>query len=256
MDDSSSSAIDDASDFPDCPSWHENEMLAAERELLGIYMSGHPLTQYEDILRRYELCSINNLGEQEDGTLTRIGGLAASVAIKTTKKKENMAILRLEDLDGSVEVVVWPDTYQKYQSVIAQDATLLIGGRISKKEEIPNLLAIEIYPLEDAPKLFSKSVSIHITSSQLETKLKKVKEIVTMNPGNIPLSVCLLLPDGEKVIINAENGLYVTPQPTMIHDIEHELGENTLFVHVNSQPLKHPEPQKRFQRGNRAPAGA
>jgi DNA polymerase-3 subunit alpha len=249
------SPMDDAADFPDCPRWHENEMLAAERELLGIYMSGHPLTQYEDILRRYELCSIKDLGNVEDGTLTRIGGLAASVVRKTTKKKEPMAILRLEDLDGGIEVVVWPDTFQKYQSVIEQDATLLIGGRISKKEEIPNLLALEIYPLEDAPRLFSKSVSIHITSAQLQTKLKKVKQIVTMNPGNIPLSICLLLPDGEKIIINAENGLFVTPVQRMVDELEHELGENTVFVHTNPQPLKNPEPQKRFQRANRAPAG-
>jgi len=250
------SPMDDTADFPDCPPWHENEMLAAERELLGIYMSGHPLSQHEEILRRYELCSISKLGELEDRALTRVGGLAASVAIKTTKKKESMAILRLEDLDGGVEVVVWPDTYRKYQSVIAQDATLLIGGRVSRKEETPNLLATEIHPLEDAPKLFSKSVSIHITSAQLESKLQKVKAIVSMNPGGIPLSICLLLPDGEKVIINAENGLFVTPLPEMIHALENELGENTVFVHADPQPLKNPEPQKRFQRARSAPAEA
>ena len=254
--DSGSRSTDDAADFPDCPPWHENEMLAAERELLGIYMSGHPLTQYEDILRRYELCSIKDLGGLEDKALTRIGGLVASVALKTTKKKESMAILRLEDLDGSVEIVVWPDTYQKYQSVIEQDATLLIGGHVSKKEEIPNLLALEIYPLEEAPKLFSKSVSIHITASQLDTKLQKVKKIVSLNPGNTPLSVCLLLPDGEKVIIKAENGLFVTPHPDMINNLEHELGENTVFVLANPQPLKNPEPQRNFQRAPRPPAGA
>lgn len=237
-------AAADAADFPDCPVWHENEILASERELLGIYMSGHPLSQYEDILRRYELCSISNLAEQEDKALTRIGGLASSVVKKITKKKETMAILRLEDLDGSIEVVVWPDTYQRYQSVIEQDATLLIGGRVSKKEEIPNLLALEIYPLADAPKLFSKAVSIHLTVADLDAKLSRIKEIVQMNPGSTPLSICLILPDAKKIIISADAGLYVTPGPEMLRAIEHELGENTVFVRISQEPLKNPEPTR------------
>ena len=243
----------DAVDFPDCPPWHQNEMLAAERELLGIYMSGHPLSQYEDILRKYELCSIAALEKQEDGAVTRVGGLAASVAKKVTKNKDTMAILRLEDLDGGIEVVVFPDAYQRYQSVIEQDAALLIGGRVVKKDESTCLHAVEIYPLADAPKLFSHSVSIHITSAQLDGKLARVKEIVQLHRGSVPMSLCLLLPDGEKIIIAAEAGFYVTPIPEMIRDIEHELGENTVFVHVNTQPLKNPEP-KRPLRGNRAPS--
>jgi len=246
-------AATDADDFPDCPEWHQNELLAAERELLGIYMSGHPLSQYEDTLRRYELCSIAALPDQAEGTMTRVGGLAASVVKKVTKNKDTMAILRLEDLEGGIEVVVFPETYQRYQSVIEQDAALLIAGRVSKKDESTSLQAVEIHPLEDAPKLFSKSVSIHITSAQLSGKLDRVKQIVQMNPGNVPLVICLLLPDGEKIIIHAEAGLSVTPGASMIHDIEHELGENTVFVHVNSQPLRNPEP-KRSPRGNRPPA--
>jgi len=241
----------DAEDFPECAPWTENQLLAAERELLGIYTSGHPLSQYEPILRKYELCSIGNLATQEDKSLTRIGGLASSVEKKITKTKETMAVIRLEDLDGTIEVVVFPSVYTRYQSVIEQDATLLIGGRVAIKDGIPSLQALEVYPLADAPKAFAKSVSIHITSVQIADKLDAVKQIVRCYPGTIPLSFCLMLATGEKIMINVDTGFYITPLIGLIRDIEKELGENTVFVHANPQPLKNPETKRTFQKGAR-----
>ncbi len=234
-------------DFPDCLPWCESELLSSERELLGIYMSGHPLSQHAGVLRKYELCSIADLPDLEDRALTRIGGLATAITRKTTKNREAMAIVRLEDLDGAVEVLVWPDTYRKYQEVIEQDAALLIGGRVSKKDELPSLVAIEIFPLGDAPVHFSTSVSIHLTTGHLQAKLSVIRNIIRTHPGPVPVSICLMFPSGEKVIIAADSEFAVRPVPELTMAIERELGENTVFIHINPDPLKHPEPQ-RFRR--------
>lgn len=241
-------------DFPDVPEWSQSEMLAAERELLGIYMSGHPLTQYEEILRRYELNSIAQISELQDRDLTRMGGLVASLELKSTKTKETMAIGRLEDLDGSIKMVVFAATYQRYQSFINQDSAVMICGRVSRKEELPELHALEIYSLSDAPMHFTKDVRIHITSAQLESKLDRVKQIVLDYPGNTPLHICLFLPDGDKIIISADIGFYVAPIPGLVHALEHELGENTVYLQVEKQPLKHAEQPTRSYRGQQAMA--
>jgi len=238
-------------DVPECDPWHENESLAAERELLGIYMSGHPLTQVETILKKYRLTSIPGIADLDDRVFTRVGGLASTVTKKVTKKKETMAIIQFEDLEGDIEVLVWPDTYRKYAAVLEQDATLLIGGEVSRRDEVPSFIAHEIYPLEDAPLHFSEQISVHITCAQLEASLPKVKETLRLHPGSIPVIICLVFPSGEKVLMSADSAFNVLPNIRLIHELEHELGENTVFVQAKRAPLKNGEPEKpRWQKRN------
>ncbi len=231
-------------ELPECDPWHESEALAAERELLGIYMSGHPLTQYESILTQYRLTTIPGIRDLDDRALTRVGGLASTVIKKITKKKEAMAVIRFEDLDGDIEVLVWPDTYRKYAPILNQDATLLIGGEVSKRDEVPSLIAHEIYLLEDAPLHFSENVSVHVTCAQLDL-LPKVKETLRLHPGNIPVTICLIFPTGEKVLVSADIAFNVLPNISLIHELEHELGERTVFVRTKRAPLKNGEPPKK-----------
>ncbi|MBT3192413.1 MAG: DNA polymerase III subunit alpha [Verrucomicrobia bacterium] len=232
-------------ELPPCEPWHESEQLAAERELLGIYMSGHPLTQHEGILSKYQLTTIAKIPELEDRALSRIGGLASMVTKKVTKKKEMMAIIQFEDLESSIEVLVWPDVFRTYAPLLENDATLLIGGEVSKKGEIPSFIAHEIYALEDAPKHFAEKVSVHISSTQLESSLLKVKDIIRLHPGRIPVIICLVQPSGEKIMIGTESAFHVLPTASLLHELEQELGEKTVFVQTKRTPLKNGEPKKK-----------
>jgi DNA polymerase-3 subunit alpha len=238
---------DDAvsAELPPCEPWHESEQLAAERELLGIYMSGHPLTQYESILKKYQLATIAQIPDLEDHALTRIGGLASIVIKKVTKKKEMMAVIEFEDLEDSIEVLVWPDTFRTYAGLLENDATLLIGGEVSKKSEIPTLIAHEIYPLEDAPRHFSEALRLHISCTQLEASIMKVKDTLRLHPGTIPVVICLVFPSGEKITMSTDIGFNVLPNMALLHELEQELGENTVFVQAKQAPLKNGEPKRK-----------
>ncbi len=243
-------------EVPVCPPWSETVALAAERELLGVYMSGHPLSHCEYLLKLYETASLSNLQEYENGANVRIGGLASTVVKRTTKKKETMAILQLEDLNGSIEVLVWPDAYTRYAPVLQQDAILLVCGSIAvRKDKGTNLIAREIYPLPDAPAHFAESVSIHITTPQVDQHLAKLKETIRLHPGNVPVSLCLLFPDGHKLNIKADVEFRVLPDAAFVKAIEHIIGENTVYVHVSQQPMKE-MPQSNGRFGNRRPAPA
>nr|MBC8453468.1 DNA polymerase III subunit alpha [PVC group bacterium] len=148
--DSDDDAVAMDEDLPDCPEWHESELLSAERELLGIYMSGHPLTRYAPLLEKYQLSSVSTISELEEKSLTRIGGIAAAITKRVTKKtKEAMAVITLEDLDGSIEVVVFPEAFRQYGDVIVPEAPLLIGGEVSRREGNAGIQAHEVYPLAD-----------------------------------------------------------------------------------------------------------
>jgi DNA polymerase-3 subunit alpha len=231
-------------DLPECATWHENEQLAAERELLGIYLSGHPLTQHAFILNSYSLASIGNISNMEDHAYTRVGGLASSVVKKITKNKKTMAIVLLEDLNDAIEVIVWSDTYQNYADILEQDSCLIICGEVSKKGETPSLIAHEIYPIEEAPKHFSEQLSIHISETQIGTSLEKIKEITRLHPGPTPISICLVFPSGEKVLMQADRAFNVAPDLELIRELEHELGENTVFIHAKRQPFKNGNPKR------------
>jgi len=235
-----------ADDLPDYPPWHECDMLAAERELLGIYISGHPLTQFEFVLEKYQLTKIEDLAEMEDRTITRIGGIASIVAKKTGKDKRPLAILQFEGLESVVEVMVWADTFEKYGSLLDQDATLMIGGEVRRRDESVNFVAHEIYKLEDAAKIFAKDVSIHITTAQLDKSLKNIKDIIRLHPGDVPIKICLIFPTGEKIMISSDSAFHVNPNDELVHELEHELGEKTVFVKTDRKPLKNGLPKKKW----------
>ncbi|MBI3985397.1 MAG: DNA polymerase III subunit alpha, partial [Lentisphaerae bacterium] len=231
-------------DLPRIKPWHENEQLAAERELLGIYMSGHPLVQHEKLLQRYCLHTLSDLGALTEKTETRIGGIVASVHIKETKKERKgangqverveprkFAIARIEDMEGAIEAVLFPDAYEEYGGRLLEGTPVLLCGDVPVGEETLKMYVREVYPLEQAPEFFSERVSIHLTAAGLtDTLLDQVTAILQRHPGRIPVFFCLKFPGGEEVFLDSDRAFHVVPRDALIHEIEQLLGENSLYV--------------------------
>lgn len=235
--------------LPEVPPWHENEMLAAEKELLGIYMSGHPLTQYAGVLKRYQTATMASMGTLTDRTQVRIGGIVESVAKKVTKEKRTWAIIRLVGLDAAIEVFVFSDAYDRYAGLLVENSALLMCGDVSRRDETPKLMAHEIYPLADAPKVFSKHVSIHVASTKVGNgHIEKVGEILRAHPGEIPVMICLQFPGGAKVFLDTDRTFRVLPDAELIHDIEHLLGERSVHIDVERAALKRPPARKPWEK--------
>ncbi|MBI4733430.1 MAG: hypothetical protein HY779_01155, partial [Rubrobacteridae bacterium] len=126
------------------PEFEKHELLAYEKEMLGLYVSDHPLLGLEEAFSRQIDFPSSELKEQKDGTVAWIGGIIAKITKINTKKGDLMLFLELEDLDGSVEIVVFPGTVEKYKDIIEVDKMVLIKGRLDIKEEEVKLLAQEI----------------------------------------------------------------------------------------------------------------
>ena len=223
--------------LPAAPAWSEVERLAGERELLGLFMTGHPLSQNLWILERYPLSSVAGLCHVAPGGITRVGGLVAVLDVKVNKRKEAMAVLQLEDLDGRVEVVVFPDCYREYATLLTQDQALLVCGEVRRDAGDPDagttLIAQEIHRLEDAPRLFTERIVLHVPAGNYdEHKLTAVRDLVQPHLGHTPLEVCLEFPDDEKVFVRAGGEFRVTVCRDLIAGLRRLLGEANVSVVV------------------------
>ncbi len=153
--------VEEQSDFkvkyPNVEEYTKEELLAKEKEMLGIYISGHPLDEYMDIIdSQVTAKSIDFMPDEEDGIIRAmdkipyvLGGMIEKITIKTTRHGDNMAFITLEDLYGTVEVVVFPRDYSRFKHLIVKDAKVLIKGNAAVTEEEGKLLLSNIYTFDE-----------------------------------------------------------------------------------------------------------
>lgn len=146
--------------YPDVGEYDKQELLALEKDVLGVYISGHPLEDYMDSIQKNITATTTDFimdGEEietrvKDEHIYVIGGLITNKTVKITKYNQNMAFLTIEDLYGTVEVIVFPREYTRYQNILEIDAKVYIRGRASISEEEGKLICDTIIPFEQVPK--------------------------------------------------------------------------------------------------------
>jgi len=147
--------------LPNVGEFTKEELLAFEKEVLGVYVSGHPLENYMAVLRKntttdtlaFQLDEETNEVKVNDGETVVLGGLIAGITRKTTKNNTTMAFLTLEDIFGTVEVILFPRDYEKYRTLLSEDAKVLIKGRVSAEEDkAAKLICMEITELSELPR--------------------------------------------------------------------------------------------------------
>ncbi|MFO7871885.1 MAG: DNA polymerase III subunit alpha, partial [Kiritimatiellia bacterium] len=249
IEDPASASAED--EIPECEEWHESELLTGEKELLGVYMSGHPLTRYAGLLQRYQLTGAGEIQKLGQSTTTRTGGIISRSSVKTTKKKESMALIEIEGLDGNASAIVFPDVYRQSQELVKEGAAVMVEGEISERDNAKKLIVQRVTPLSQAPANYTRRISLHLPVSSMEDgKLETVKEIIRMHPGRSPVTLCLQFPFGEKVFVEAGESLRALADEEFLEKLEHELGEEGVYV-IPSPPPK-PRPRRRFNRMNTA----
>ena len=127
--------------------WDKSVLLQYEREMLGLYVSDHPLFGVEHVLSAAADCSIASLTgseERADGSQVTIGGLVSGLQRKVTKKGDVWAIATVEDLEGAIEVMFFPQTYNLYATTLAEDAVVVVNGRLDRRDDVPKLIAMEM----------------------------------------------------------------------------------------------------------------
>jgi DNA polymerase-3 subunit alpha len=227
----------------DLPEWPQHELLAHEKELLGFYVTGHPLTPYAPILEKYALARTTSLAQLANRSLTRIGGLIASVQNGISKKSgKPYALVTLEDLEGSVQVLCMNENYEKCRDLLVPNKAILVVGEVNNADEKPKIFPQEIMPLEEAPRRFTKQVHLRLhTAHVLPQHLESLRELVSAHRGKCPLLLCFVLPAGELVFVEAHERFFVTPSREFQQAVDVLLGEETYYAKVDtSLPARTP----------------
>jgi DNA polymerase-3 subunit alpha len=220
------------------PEWPQSKLLAAEKELLGFYVTGHPLTPHVPLLEKYSLATTATLAQLANRSLTRIGGLIAAAQHSVSKKTNRpFGLVTLEDLQGSVQVLCMGENYAKYRPLLTANQAILVLGEVNTAEEKPKVFAQEILPLEDAPKRFTLQVHLRLHAAHLAGEdLAEAKRIVSGHPGKCPLFLCLEMPGGQWVFLEAHQNFSVTPSAALQKQIEERFGEGTYHAKVDTRP--------------------
>jgi DNA polymerase III subunit alpha len=175
------------------PDWEfeKKERLAHEKEMLGLYVSDHPLLGLEATLRRRADGSLSELTELPEGTAKTFAGVIAGLQLKWTKRGEQMAVFTLEDLETAVEVTVFPKTMSQHAGVVQDDAVVTVRGRVDRRDDQPKLIALEIAPVAVASggtEPLALTLPIGALSASLLDTLKKV---LSDHHGDVPVHLYL-----------------------------------------------------------------
>ena len=211
--------------YPDTTPFSYEDMLRQEREMTGVYLSGHPLEKYAPALKRLpdNTATILELSESGngDGKKVRLGGLLVQVETKITKKGDQMAYLTLEDLTGQIECLAFPRIYQSFQPLLQEDQPVIISGRLSVREdEAPRIVVDSAEPLLKQAELIQK-LYLRVRAD----RRGKVEKLLAGHPGRIP--VYLNVPEENKTY-RAPESLWVADDLQLMSDLTALLGSDNV----------------------------
>ncbi len=230
---------------PDGPPWTEMEWLANEKEALGLYLSGHPVDRHTPDLRAFGARTVGDLlglemPEAEEGQPGRllledvaVGGVVAAVRALKTKKGDPMAVLTLEDAQGSIETVVFPETYGRFRHLIETGALLLVKGKFERDEDSTRFQANELAPLEGLRERMARSVNIHLNASASRSTLEALWDVLAQHQGDRPIVLELeVAGDARRLRVkaNVTPQIRVKPSEQLITAVERVCGAGSVVL--------------------------
>ncbi len=231
-------------DYPNISEFSKKELLGYEKETMGLYLSGHPLEDYADHLKRFSKTTINKItslvtvGEDgeyivkqnapiKDGDFVTIGGIISSRKNKTTKSNTQMAFLGFEDLTGSIEVIVFPKSYAKYTSFLLEDSIVLLKARVSVRDDEPVKLILDSVSPLDENVIFKNEVLYLRLSPENESKWEEIKDILTKNQGDMPVRVFF---EKTKKVLEVSRELFCKNSPSLLEALGSVIGEENVKI--------------------------
>jgi DNA polymerase-3 subunit alpha len=213
--------------------WSDSEQLAYEKEALGFYISSHPLMAVQQQMRCLVTATSQNLADCQGEQTVTIGGLITQHRVQLTKNGDRMAFLTLEDLYGSIEVIVFPDTYRQSVTACESDEPVVVWGKAKVEGEgsEARILAQRILLLKDAIALGEfRRLTLVVTPQHDRTTLLHVHDLLAQVRGTCHVVLALQFPDGERVLLRAAEHLNVAPSVALLAGLEELLGTENVRV--------------------------
>lgn len=220
--------------LPDVPPWPEAQMLAFEKEVLGFYVTSNPLSHHAQTIDVYSSTDTSHLAEVGQDKEILIGGLVTKIRYNLTKTGRNagakMAVFTLLDLQGQVDVVLFPSVLSEFGAQVAEDKVVFVKGRVDHSRERPNLLASEVIALEEIRRKVAAKVKIRLNARDItEEKIRQIKSICEHHRGKSPIFVAVQTDKG-KVYATADRQLSVDPDVEFCQKMRQLVGEENFAL--------------------------
>ncbi len=221
-------------EVPSLGEWDKKTLLGFERSMLGLYVSDHPLNGLEHVLAQASDVSIGQLvtdETREEGSVVTVAGLITSVVRKTTKKGDLYAVITLEDLEGAINVMVFPRDYQLSSTLLVEDAIVLVKGRAKRgRDDALELMSLEITVPDLASGANEGPVVISLPAVRVTPPIvEQLKEVLATHPGVAEVHL-KLQSAGRTMVMRLDERLRVTPTPALMADLKALLGPSCLVV--------------------------
>jgi len=203
--------------------YEKNELLRLEKEVLGLYVSEHPLSGIRDQLRRKTGATIAELERRRDGEIVTVGGIVSALKHMTTKRGDQMVFMRLDDITGGTECMVFNSTYDKARELCTVDRILIVKGRVDHKEGETKLIAMEVSAFDAVPD--KKEVRLNVDATKLPAGfINELRMLITDFPGEAPVYLHCKTSLGPKVYALGPQ-FKVTPAADFYAEVKVLLGE-------------------------------
>ncbi len=204
--------------LPDVEEWPEKLRLAYEKEALGFFITGHPMERFAGQVKRLGSCDLAALRDLPDRQPVMVCGIVAVLREKTTKKGDRMAVVTLEDLSGTAELIIFPDLYSKSRDLLTLEEPLVVKGRVSAEEESSKIMAEEVLELAHCrlPEIRRVFFPLNAQSAQDPEVLGRIRALLSQYPGDCETFARVTLPEKGSAVIRLPENLRVTPAPELL----------------------------------------
>lgn len=215
--------------MPAIDEWDEKQLLAFEKESLGFYITGHPLTRYENLLDKFTNTTSVSIKEKNDGETVRIGGIIRNTKTIKTKKGDLMAFVTIEDLLGSIEVTVFSSVYKKIHDFLVDDNPIVLQGQVQKDENSVKILVDSLIPMDKVEETWTASIHFNLDITKIEReRLAKLYDIANKHPGLCLAYIHLRDPDKTETIIALPDTMKLKAGLALTSEVNRFLGYNAV----------------------------
>jgi DNA polymerase-3 subunit alpha len=225
--------------YPDAEEWTDFQQLAHEKEVLGLFITGHPLAKYSDRMTSLATTGSTGLRALRDDAPVVVGGIVSKIKSFVPKRKqERMAFVTIEDMDGMFETVVFSDLYARTADLLREDALVMIAGRVNYRDSEPKIVAEEIVPLEQAEEKFAKTCHIKLATTGLdESAIERLVKVVSKNEGRCRLFIHCKASDADEVVIESSIVKGLSPTSQAREQIEELAGDGSVTFSSRAEPV-------------------
>jgi DNA polymerase-3 subunit alpha len=216
---------------PTMPEWKEDQLLAYEKELIGFYITSHPLSRYTEATSRYSNCRSDCLNEVADAKEVKLCGIISTIKRTMTKKGDQMAYFTLEDFHGTAEVIVFPDLYQTAAALITPESVVQVTGTLDRGEKATRIKATKLLSLGTLMVSGYSKVTIQVSCDAASSHtFLRLREVLHRHPGACPVFLALTIHEHSESIIAVGPELRVLPNPRLVGDIEGLIGKGAVSL--------------------------